>query len=103
MDLLISNKVLDCGNPTSNLTTQGKKYASNSAPSLTVFSVQTLIICDKGFIFIDMTVVNPSICEPSGKWSVTAECICIENSYFFLYYYLFNCHIKYLGSFCQFE
>ncbi len=67
----ISLKEINCGDPTSNLSAQMKTYATNSPPSETSVLKQFTIICESGFLFSDLSVLNPSTCTTSGVWSPT--------------------------------
>ncbi len=65
---------MDCGDPTSNLTTQQKKYVTNSPPAVTSFSIQIMLICKNGFKYSDNSPQNSIVCDATGKWSTTPNC-----------------------------
>ncbi len=66
---------MDCGDPTSNLTAEKKKYSTGSPPAATAFSSQALLVCEVGYKFSDNSAQNAIVCGAAGKWSTTPDCL----------------------------
>ncbi len=82
---------MDCGDPTSNLTFLQRKYLSGSGPDSTKFESSMIIICVKGYIFVDYSAENVQSCTPTGAWSVIPNCVRM----LLVLYITFEFHIKY--------
>ena len=67
-------KVIDCGNPTANLSNEYKRHETGSVPPFTYYTFTNNIQCMVGYKFADSSSVNTITCDASGKWTASPIC-----------------------------
>ncbi len=65
---------MDCGDPTSNLTTMGMRYALGFPPNTTIYLSQTNTSCLLGYIFTDGSFWKLRTCTADGAWTAVLDC-----------------------------
>ena len=88
--------VIDCGDPTANMSSQNLQTFSGSPPSVTTFSSVLVIVCAPGSYFLDFSFNRTIICSIDGEWTPLPFCgtyTCLSFSHFsiqfLLNYFLF--------------
>ena len=66
--------VVDCGDPTANMSSQNLRTLSGSSPSATTFSSVLLIVCAPGSYFLDFSFNQTIICTIEGAWTELPFC-----------------------------
>ncbi len=75
-----SNIVINCGNPTSNLS-EYQLYLSGSPPSSFNYAANSQLKCETGYEFSDGTAIKQIQCTSAGIWSPPgADCNCLSKS-----------------------
>ena len=67
---LLNIEVIDCGDPSSNLTLKKLRYKTGSPPQITYYLITTNIVCDVGYRFDDGELVKNITCNANGRWSI---------------------------------
>ncbi len=65
---------MDCGNPTSNITIEKKRFQTGSPPSTGQYLTKVSVLCQLGYRFSDLSVNNSILCSSKGSWSGTPSC-----------------------------
>ncbi len=74
----ITEIVMNCGDPTSNLSISYYKFNSGTTTSLFSYRSSELIRCTPGFVFIDGFQLHQMNCSANGIWSVVSSCTSIH-------------------------
>ena len=68
------SKAIDCGDPTSNLSTIFQDIKTGSPPSVKSFGGTMMVQCITGYKFIDGAEFKLSNCTAVGKWELSEIC-----------------------------
>ena len=69
------NKVVDCGNPMSNLTLSQQQFAYGSPPSPSTYLKAAIIRCLPGYRWADLSDVKNITCLATAIWSTVTPCV----------------------------
>ena len=71
-------KVIECGDPSSNLSNKNIRYISGSSPALNTFPNSVELGCVIGFKFFDGSLMKNITCASNGNW-IDAQVQCSGN------------------------
>ena len=80
--IMIFFQVVDCGDPTSNITNQLQEFVSGSKPNPTTYSLSTNLKCKIGYRYTDGYAQKSITCQASGSWMSISSCECLLNNIF---------------------
>ena len=66
--------VIDCGDPTANMSTTNVRHLSGSAPSSTSYASVLLLVCAPGSYFLDFSFNQTIACTINGDWTPLPFC-----------------------------
>ncbi len=75
----ISNQGMDCGDPTTNLTSLNQEFASGTSPGSTAYPTTFIVKCRTGYMFPDGTTSKNMISNRDGSWGYQPTCISMDN------------------------
>ncbi len=67
--------VVDCGDPSMNITLQNMEYVSGSPPAVTSYLSSQVLKCQAGFRWSDTTTVKNITCQANQFWSPIPACV----------------------------
>ncbi len=74
-DQIFEGNVIDCGDPSLNLTNLHQHYISGSVPTSTLILITTWVICDSGYFWKDGSLQKNLSCMANGIWNNLVPCI----------------------------
>ncbi len=66
--------VVDCGDPSSNLSITNKIYYTGSPPLITKYLQSIEISCAMGYLYLDGSFRKNQSCSENGVWLATIAC-----------------------------
>ena len=66
--------VMDCGDPTQNISDSGLRYADGNPPNITTYMASANVSCRLGFIYTDGSFWKLVNCQANGAWTSVLDC-----------------------------
>ncbi len=73
---------VDCGQPTSNLTSLNQIYLTGTQPGATTYQSTSAVVCIPGWKWSDGSVGSKTLtCAASARWNTFSTCTSEEHSF----------------------